>query len=428
MLDPGMWEGEEFNAVSIHARLFYVGLWSNADDEGRITGSSRELIYKIYPGENHRPEIASIESWRAELATTGPHPLIQVYDHNGKKYISINSFRKHQPTKWWTPSKHPAPPDIPAVAATNQPGQAVSAGVALHPWEEPDRPRLDERGEVRCGEVRRKDIPAERPPGVVSSEVKAIASKKRGKSAAVNPEAIAPDLQRLWAVHLEASGRSPTGLYALTAGRVKALGSLLEWCRGDAGEAERGVRAVGASRFHRGENERGNRYDALEDAPFKSREAFVKWVERAAPACAAASGSPSKTRYRGVQDVLCAIAATGATHLVIRGLRRKITRHEDAATWIESSSGQDLRLTDWLLEEAAKAGVADGAVGAWVGGQVVGESATDPAKGSSDRQGGGGGQRASSAWKDRGDETNTPTASQGSGTNERGGAIHRAAS
>ena len=38
MIDPNIWDSEDFSKLSILGRLLFIGMFSNADDEGRGKG------------------------------------------------------------------------------------------------------------------------------------------------------------------------------------------------------------------------------------------------------------------------------------------------------------------------------------------------------------------------------------------------------
>ena len=49
MIDPEFWSDEEIATLSFPARLFYIGLWNFADDEGKGKGHSKLLKAQIFP-------------------------------------------------------------------------------------------------------------------------------------------------------------------------------------------------------------------------------------------------------------------------------------------------------------------------------------------------------------------------------------------
>ena len=48
MIDPNIWESEDFSKLSVLARLVFIGIFSNADDDGRGRGKSAYLKSIIF--------------------------------------------------------------------------------------------------------------------------------------------------------------------------------------------------------------------------------------------------------------------------------------------------------------------------------------------------------------------------------------------
>lgn len=118
--------------------------------------------------------------------------------------------------------------------------------------------------------------------------------------------AFPPNVERLWAIYREATGRKPAPLTTKAAAR---LAELIGWA-GSLEAAERGVRKVGASAFHRGENRDRKRFDGLEDKPFRTADAFRGWCEEplaapppAAPVPAADAPPPKHVGQRLLESV-----------------------------------------------------------------------------------------------------------------------------
>lgn len=104
-MKPTIWQDEEFGTASHEARLLFIGLITQADDEGRMTGSARMLWSLIYPWEDFDRE--ALEQRLGELAGAG---LIQRYERDGKDYIVLPGWKNHQKISHVTRSKIPAPP------------------------------------------------------------------------------------------------------------------------------------------------------------------------------------------------------------------------------------------------------------------------------------------------------------------------------
>jgi len=72
------------------ARLFWMGMWCYADRKGRLEDKSVELGMKIMPYDLQK---AKSETLMNELKKDG---FIQRYKANGRSYIQIPNFEKHQ--------------------------------------------------------------------------------------------------------------------------------------------------------------------------------------------------------------------------------------------------------------------------------------------------------------------------------------------
>lgn len=109
MIDPGFWTDEKLGTCSRDERLLFMGLISNADDDGRLPGHPALLKSMIFPYDyDITPE--DVEKWAQNLFKK---QLIAIYKANGQTYIWVCNFSKHQSIKKKTDSKLPAPPDDP---------------------------------------------------------------------------------------------------------------------------------------------------------------------------------------------------------------------------------------------------------------------------------------------------------------------------
>lgn len=102
---PDIWQDEGFGNASHSARLLFIGLITQADDDGLLNGAPRLLWSLIYPWEDFHPE--RLDMWLAELEDA---ELIQRYEKNDRNYIALPAWDKHQKISHKTPSKLPKPP------------------------------------------------------------------------------------------------------------------------------------------------------------------------------------------------------------------------------------------------------------------------------------------------------------------------------
>jgi DnaD/phage-associated family protein len=106
MIDPGFWIDEKLGTCEPMARFTFMGLISQADDEGRLNGHPALIKSLLFPYDyGISPE--HVEEWLNTLHSKG---LIVRYEVSGQSYISIPKFLKHQTINKPTKSKLPAPP------------------------------------------------------------------------------------------------------------------------------------------------------------------------------------------------------------------------------------------------------------------------------------------------------------------------------
>jgi len=103
-LDPAIWTSEQFMALSHGARLLFIGLISNADDEGRIKAGDSYLKAIVFPSDNIEDD--DIMVWRHEITE---QELVHLYSVNGKEYVWLPTFLKYQYINRKVASKLPAP-------------------------------------------------------------------------------------------------------------------------------------------------------------------------------------------------------------------------------------------------------------------------------------------------------------------------------
>ena len=98
MIDPEFWSDEEISAISFPARLFYIGLWNFADDEGRGKGHSKLLKAHIFPYDDD----INVDKLKKEVSIK-----VEWYEVNNQQYYNLPNFLKHQRIDRPTPSKLP---------------------------------------------------------------------------------------------------------------------------------------------------------------------------------------------------------------------------------------------------------------------------------------------------------------------------------
>jgi hypothetical protein len=104
-LKPDAWHDEAFEGLSRDARLLFVGLITQADDEGRQKGNPALLRSLIYPYDLDL-EVREVAAWLDELERAN---LVVRYEHEGREYVYLPGWRSNQRITHPSPSKLPAP-------------------------------------------------------------------------------------------------------------------------------------------------------------------------------------------------------------------------------------------------------------------------------------------------------------------------------
>lgn len=104
-IKPELWDDELLGSCSIPARLLFIGLISNADDDGRLRGAPSRLAGRIFQYDELSPK--KIETWLVELADAA---VIVRYAVGKERFIWLPGFEKHQVINKRKASTLPPPP------------------------------------------------------------------------------------------------------------------------------------------------------------------------------------------------------------------------------------------------------------------------------------------------------------------------------
>lgn len=103
MIDPSIWESEDFSALSNFAKLVFIALFSLADDDGRGRANPVYLRNTIFP-YNEDLRSADIEKALSEISL---NMSVIFYSCDGSKYYTLTNWDKWQKIDKPTPSKIP---------------------------------------------------------------------------------------------------------------------------------------------------------------------------------------------------------------------------------------------------------------------------------------------------------------------------------
>lgn len=108
VIDPSLWQDEGFAELSAQEKNLFIGLFSNADDDGRLPGSAsaiRLMLPAVYGG-------ASLEAIEADLANVlSRMRRLTRYEVDGRFYLAFTNWGKWQKIDRPSPSDLPPPPD-----------------------------------------------------------------------------------------------------------------------------------------------------------------------------------------------------------------------------------------------------------------------------------------------------------------------------
>lgn len=113
MIKPEFFDDPDVADLSMAARLCFIGLWTQADRDGRLVDDVRRLKARLFPYDN-----VDVNTLAAELAAKG---MVLRYVVDSKQYLCIPKFAKHQrPHPKEPPSVIPVPlvTPVPPVSQT----------------------------------------------------------------------------------------------------------------------------------------------------------------------------------------------------------------------------------------------------------------------------------------------------------------------
>jgi len=102
MIDPNFWQSEDVSKLTVFARYFFIGMMSNADDEGKGIANANYLKSIIFPYDDMR--VAEVDKALSEISH---NTSVQIYVFKGKRYYKFNNWSK------WQKVDHPIKSIIP---------------------------------------------------------------------------------------------------------------------------------------------------------------------------------------------------------------------------------------------------------------------------------------------------------------------------
>ena len=91
MIDPNFWQNEDVGRLSFFERMVFIGLFANADDEGRGRANPSFLRALLFPYDD-----IGIAELEAALANVARHTSVRFYCVGGKRYYCVKSWKRWQ--------------------------------------------------------------------------------------------------------------------------------------------------------------------------------------------------------------------------------------------------------------------------------------------------------------------------------------------
>lgn len=92
MIDPEIWRNEKVGNLPDAGRLLFIGIFSQADDDGRLKASPAFLMASIFPYDKDKT-VDDIGKLRNQCAELG---LIRLYTNGKQEYLDIPGWLEHQ--------------------------------------------------------------------------------------------------------------------------------------------------------------------------------------------------------------------------------------------------------------------------------------------------------------------------------------------
>ena len=92
MINPEIWFNEKVSSLPDAGRLLFIGIFSNADNEGRLKASPKYLKGHIFPYDDDKT-LDQIKQLRDHCAELG---LIRLYSKDGQEYLDLPGWCEHQ--------------------------------------------------------------------------------------------------------------------------------------------------------------------------------------------------------------------------------------------------------------------------------------------------------------------------------------------
>lgn len=87
-IKPGFFRNADLVELPIETRMFFIGLWTIADRAGRLEDRPKQIKMELFPADS-----VDCDEMLNQLSAIG---MVERYEHDGKRYLQVVNFCKHQ--------------------------------------------------------------------------------------------------------------------------------------------------------------------------------------------------------------------------------------------------------------------------------------------------------------------------------------------
>ncbi|ADG20374.1 hypothetical protein BC1002_6533 [Paraburkholderia atlantica] len=141
-IKPDFWTDDKLVELDFATRLFFIGTWNHADDNGNLRRSAKSLKMKIFPADaiDCEPLVQSLIA----------HGMLMEYSVSGEVFLHIRCFAKHQVINRKSKSAIPLPPWLTGDGGAPAPPDAEQQAARAHDPNSHAAPNLPSDGSLNA--------------------------------------------------------------------------------------------------------------------------------------------------------------------------------------------------------------------------------------------------------------------------------------
>ena len=255
-------------------RMFFIGLTQLAEDSGCLEYDPRSFKIILYPADNDiNPEV--LVEWTEKIIKMGK---LIVYEVEGKKYLYIKNFPKHQSLRT------PAPPEIPLPIWICWKPREGSSRYGMYVYESPNNYVATPTypcSNSNIAIIEENRIEENRIEENRIEEKKDICENLSAEAESISPQDTSPsnhkkEIQEIMDFYNQQFSECWSSPLKLTKERYKHIRSRLKNFNID--DLKKAILNLRASPFHCGENDKGKVY-ATPEFLFRNDTQVDKWLK-----------------------------------------------------------------------------------------------------------------------------------------------------